>query len=585
MYRGQLIIKKMKKMKKYNKFYSNLLHLLLVSMIVISCDDSDVYPPIKKEENSNKVSLSTKGLDFSNYIAVGASFTAGFTDGALFKEGQKNSFPNILASKFAMTNGNAKFEQALMNDNIGGFIKPDKTIFQTPRLYFNALAKSPTPKILTTNPLDAKAPMAMPTTVIGVPVKNASNLNNYGIVGAKSFHFLANNYGSTAALALGKANPYYVMMNPSSSSVIAKVVSKKPTFFTLSEVGGNDVLSYALQGGAGIDQKGNLDPTTYGMNDITNPKVFALSFSKMVDALTSGGAKGVVTNIPYITTLPHFTTVPYNPLNTKTNKTLASQIPTLNLVYGVLNQIYQNPAINQPNRVVVFKKDAKNPVIIKDEDLIDLSKQITSILASNPQFPAFVKSFGLPEAAAPLVAQLLGKTYGQARPATKNDLLVLPSASIIGTINKQNAETLIKQGLSKALAMQFSTEGVTLPLSDKWVLTPQEKTAIKVATDTYNTTITNVAKAKGLALVDFKGILQEATTKGVHFDDYNLTTQLVRGGLISLDGIHLTGRGYALMANEVLKAIDKTYGSNFVKATNGLAKAVDYPINYSPTLR
>ena len=37
------------------------------------------------------------------------------------------------------------------------------------------------------------------------------------------------------------------------------------------------------------------------------------------------------------------------------------------------------------------------------------------------------------------------------------------------------------------------------------------------------------------------------------------------------------------MANSFLKAIDETYGSNFEESGN-LAKAGNYPTNYSPTL-
>lgn len=62
-----------------------------------------------------------------------------------------------------------------------------------------------------------------------------------------------------------------------------------------------------------------------------------------------------------------------------------------------------------------------------------------------------------------------------------------------------------------------------------------------------------------------------------------MTTDLVTGGLISLDGVHPTSRGYALMASSFLKAIDATYGSNF-EASGNLPKAGDYPTNYSPTL-
>jgi len=39
------------------------------------------------------------------------------------------------------------------------------------------------------------------------------------------------------------------------------------------------------------------------------------------------------------------------------------------------------------------------------------------------------------------------------------------------------------------------------------------------------------------------------------------------------------------MANKMLEAMDDEFGSNFSLATDGLAKANDYPTNYSPTLR
>ena len=63
-----------------------------------------------------------------------------------------------------------------------------------------------------------------------------------------------------------------------------------------------------------------------------------------------------------------------------------------------------------------------------------------------------------------------------------------------------------------------------------------------------------------------------------------MNTSLVFGGLISLDGVHLTARGYALMANKILAAMDAEFGSNFTMATGGLAKAKDYVTNFSPML-
>jgi len=342
----------------------------------------------------------------------------------------------------------------------------------------------------------------------------------------------------------------------------------------LSEIGGNDVLGYATTGGDGT-------------NPITDTATFDFAFNTLVTTLTSGGAKGVVTNVPYITDLPHFTTVPYNPLS-PTNPSFGPLIPTLNGVFGQLNQVYAylesvGAIDNASERSIVFSTSAASAVVIKDETLNDISALIAGVLNASPTFPAFVQSFGLPAQAAPLVATLLGTIYGQTRQATATDLFVLPSSSVIGTVNTTTYTFLVSQGLPADLAGQFSVEGVTNPLEDKWVLLPSEQAEIKTATDAYNATISSVAASKGLALVDLKAILSEATTTGYNTGDFTLTTDLVLGGLISLDGIHLTARGYALMANEFLRAIDTTYGSNF-EASGNFADAGSYPTNYSPLL-
>ena len=521
-----------------------------------ACDVDNELPEIT---DPNAIELNANGVDFSKYVAVGASFTAGFTDGALFIKGQENSFPNILAQKFAMANG-GDFVQPLMSDNHGGFVSGG-AIVQAPRFYFNGSG----PTVVSDTP----------TTVLGVPATGAPNFNNYGIPGAKSFHLTLPGYATL--------NPYFGRMaSATDATVIGDAAAQQPTFFTLSEIGGNDVLSYALSGGSGEDQTGNLDPTTYGGNDITDPTVFGSVFSGLVDVLTENGAKGVVANIPYITSLAHFTTVPFNPLDPTTNTDLAGQIPLLNTVYGAVNQVYE--AAGQPERKIEFSTDMANPVVVMDESLTDLTTAIAQGLQANPTFIPFVESLGLPSAAAPLVAQLLGSHYGKARPANENDLLVLPSSSIIGTVNTTMMQALMAQGIPQTLAAQFSAEGVTLPLEDKWVLTPEEQMAIKTATDAYNTTIKAVADAKGLAFVDFKGVLANASSTGYSIGNYSLTTDLVTGGLISLDGVHLTGRGYAVMANEILIAIDKTYKSNFEKARNGLAIPNDYPADYPSSI-
>ncbi|MFD0834568.1 G-D-S-L family lipolytic protein [Mariniflexile aquimaris] len=551
------------KTKIMNTKYIGLLLIFLGFTACNTIDDIDRMDPVM-----DLPALTSGSADFTKYVAVGASFTAGFTDNALFIKGQENSFPNIMAKEFTKIGGGT-FTQPLMSDNIGGFLSGGvQSTSYLPRLYFNGTGPALLPATSTTN---------QSTVLSNAP------FNNMGVPGAKSFHLTIAGYGAL--------NPYFGRMAKTpASSMLGDATSQSPTFFTLSEIGGNDVLAYATGGGVGVDQTGNFNPALYGQSDITDPTVFGQAFTAIVNGLTANGAKGAVGTVPYITRLPYFTTVPFKPLS-PTNPSFGPLIPTLNGVFGQLNQVYTylqsvGAINNATQRSITFSTTAASAVVIKDETLTDISGQIAGVLAASPSFDALLQSFGLPTDATTkaTVAGLFGSFYGQTRQATATDLLVLPSSSIIGTVNTTTYSNLISAGLSPALAGQFSVEGVTNPLADKWVLLPSEQLAVKNAVDAYNITINNVAAAKGLAVVDFSAILETGATTGIVTNPYILTTKLVTGGLVSLDGVHLTSRGYAVMANKFLEAIDIAYGSNFV-ASGNVASAGNYPTNYSPALR
>jgi len=486
--------------------------LLLLGFTACETDDSGDT----MEETT--VPLNGGSADFTNFVAVGASFTAGFADGALFIASQENSFPNILSQQFAELGG-GELTQPLMNDNIGGLLLGGVQI-ANPRLFFNGAG----PALL-----DA-TPTTEVTNILSGPFKNL------GVPGAKSFHLLANGYGNVAGVATGQANPYFARMASSpNASMLEDALAQNASFFTLSEMGGNDVLGFATSGGAGVDQTGNFDPTTYGPNDITDPVVFAGTLDAVVNALTANGAKGAITTVPYVTSLPYFTTIPYNavPLDAGTAALLNGAYAQYN---GGLLQAEGAGLISAAERearTIVFA-EGDNAVVLEDEDLTDLS------------------GLGLP-------------SYRQ---ATAEDLVVLPAASFIGTL-VNNDPLLIN--------------GVSVPLADQWVLTVTETQSVITATDAYNVTIAGIASSKGLAFVDLKAILEQASTTGIMFDDFTMDTSLVFGGLVSLDGVHLTARGYALMANKFLEAIDTTYGSNFHEAGK-VAKADDYIVSYPPVL-
>ena len=44
-------------------------------------------------------------------------------------------------------------------------------------------------------------------------------------------------------------------------------------------------------------------------------------------------------------------------------------------------------------------------------------------------------------------------------------------------------------------------------------------------------------------------------------DAVNYSPAFISGNLFSLDGVHLTPRGYAIVANEIIRNINAAYGS------------------------
>jgi lysophospholipase L1-like esterase len=506
----------------------NFKWLLLVSLTFVACTNNDDILVLEEP-------VSAGSANFTKYVALGDSFAAGYSDGALFVEGQKGAYPNILAEQFAAAGGGA-FSTPLMADNIGGLLLGGNVIAGQ-RLYFNGSA---------------------PVAVSGAPSTNVATkltgpFNNLGVPGAKSYHLVAAGYGNVAGVAAGLANPYYARFATSATStVLADAVAQTPTFFSLW-IGGNDVLGYATSGGIGVNRTGNVDPSSYGSNDITDPGVFAYAYNALITNLTANSAKGVVANLPYVSTLPYFTTVPFNPLSTSVlgggnvavGQATITQLNTL--LYGPLKSALTY--FGAGDRINLLSTTVANPVLIKDESLPNLSAQLTA---------AFTPTLGAQTAA------FYGAVFGQARQATATDLVLLPTQSAIGA-----APTATNSGLGIAPPSPLDKFGITFPLQDTHVLIPSEIAEIKVATDAYNVSIKAIADAKGLAFVDAKAIMDKLSTTGIVGNNFTLTSTYVFGGSFSLDGVHPSPRGYALIANAFIDAINSKYSSTLKKVDLG----------------
>lgn len=476
---------------------------------------------------------SSGEADFTNYVALGNSLTAGYADGALYISGQENSYPNILAGQFEKVQQTNVFTQPLMADNAGGLLAGGNQITANRRILEVGSDGNPSPVIYNV------APTTDITNVLSGP------FNNLGAPGAKSYHLVAPGYGDITRVATGTANPYFVRFASSpQATVLEDALAQDPTFFSLW-IGNNDVLGYATSGGVGVDQTGNMDPFTYGSNDITDPNVFAAVYSQMVTALTGNGAEGVLINIPDVTAVPYFTTIPNSALALDA-ATAANLTGFFQAVAGIFTQALIQQGIPAPQAQALASQYAITFNEGSNRFIIDVPVTETNPLGFRQMTGEEMLLLTIDQAA-------LAQGYGSVR-LTPEVMQVLGLLQQGGHPSPEQAQLVLD-----------AVDGI----DDKDALDMDEITNINAATTAYNNTIRQVAQANGLAHVDTNRLLTQMAYGGIPYDAGVVTSDFVTGGAYSLDGVHPTPRGYAVIANEIIESINAAYNASVPKVNVG----------------
>ena len=426
----------------------------------------------------NEFTPSNGSADFKTYVALGNSLTAGYADGALYKSGQSYSWANILGQQLT-TVGGQPFVQPVVTSEFGVLPGKRKLGFSVDCLGVTSLGP-----VLDNGELD--------------PWSNHIDytVNNLGVPGAKVAHLLAPGYGNAANLQAGLANPYFVKFAASPDiSVVAQAMSMSPTFFSLW-IGNNDVLGYATSGGAG--------------DVITPTEQFGQYYNMLAQTLVTGGAKGVLANIPSITNAAFFTTIPSDVIDIPDSPEGQGYLAILNGEHGYApyNAFMESKGL--PYRITF--SIGPNQMVIQD--------------------PAMA-SYGLP-------AQI------QIRQMVEGELalLTLPQDSI-----------------------KCATWGSAVPVPNQYILTQAEIDNINAATIAFNNIIKQTAVDNGLAFVDFNAIMVDISANGLIFDGITFSTKFVTGNLFSLDGIHLTPQGNAVVTNYFIDAINAQYTAQIPKVS------------------
>jgi lysophospholipase L1-like esterase len=114
------------------------------------------------------------------------------------------------------------------------------------------------------------------------------------------------------------------------------------------------------------------------------------------------------------------------------------------------------------------------------------------------------------------------------------------------------------------------------PLPPEVVLDAGEVVTIRTATAAFNSIIAQEASASNAVFVDIHSLLAQWDTMGPVVHGQRLTTSFL-GGIFSLDGVHPTNTGYALVANEFINAMNSQAGAG-IPPVNVVHVMLDDPL-------
>lgn len=116
------------------------------------------------------------------------------------------------------------------------------------------------------------------------------------------------------------------------------------------------------------------------------------------------------------------------------------------------------------------------------------------------------------------------------------------------------------------------------PIPKKYFLSAFEIARVQNAITEYNIEIVSIAGTKKLALVDVNSLLKGEKSDR-HYNFFSQTVNYKKKGAFSLDGLHPTPFGNALLANEFIKAINATYGTAIPCVKILRYKGITFPPN------
>lgn len=536
-----------------------------LGLLVVTLASCTTYDDLVNENTPEPPPDPSPGaVNFTKFVVLGNSLSAGFMDAALYNNGQSASYPAILSKQFALAGGGAFFQPDINSANgYNPLLSTDNVILG--RLTLNA----------TTDPPSF---VPLPGEVMTDYAGDRGSLNNFGVPGARVLDAVVAGYGSF--------NRYFERFQSSASaSMLGDAVTANGTFFSLW-LGSNDVLGYATSGGTdpgqmnpsvvppdsivvGMGPTGpvwapncvpgsdpciplklvpgitdyyatNAPASTSGQganpSEITDPAVFAAAYQQVISGMAGGGnsSGGVALNITDVAGAPFFTTVP---------------AAALMLPFDLGDSIDLPPELGGAKTSLAT---AINSIYAQ----FGFATDPTSGLPIVQVFDASPNNFFAIEA-----KDDNGNRVFRQLGADEVVLLTVPTDSLLAGWGTLKGLVLTSDGQID-LENTVISELRPFPIPSEHILDVVELASVSTRIDEFNQAIkAAVDQQANVALVDAHAIFETIKLTGYAPGSLPLSPDFGLAGMFSVDAIHTNARGNAIIANEVIQVINQEFGA------------------------
>lgn len=524
------------------KKFKSIILTVALSLVFFACEQE--VTELKPNPYSPSSPTGQSGsADFSKFVSIGGAYVAGFGDGGLLHSGlQPYSVGRMVAVQLAKAGGSSTFVQPDINSANGYFGPgPDGvpgTADDQGRWYLTISASTGAIGVGR-----AEGDFASVTTPYA---GDMTKIQNFAVGKQTMGQFLIPNDGTVAPL-----NPYFARFDASggTKSALEQMIGTGSSFF-LAQLGTYDFLAHYARGG---------DPNVFPE---PTASAYGPQFEQaLVSMLTNNPAwKGVVGTVPDVLASPFFQMVgdpsALVPLDATDD---AATIGLLGQLSGGVNILLDQAVASQfitadeaAGRTLGWSAGV-NPLLVEDESLTDLG----------PFFDAVQAQGGMDAAQR---AQLV--PYEQARMARSGEIIHLLGGTMIGTTPTADPTLVL---------------GITLPMPDVAFLTGAELVHIETQRALFNGAIKAAVATHGdgrVAVADFDGFFQALAGASPFTMNNSIITYdfAPPTGMWSADGLLPNGRGYTLMANKYIAAINEKFGATVPEGNPADAPGPGFPV-------